>query len=86
MLKLEYNKYLEADTDVAIREDKFVKMLLTYSGLNIKKQKQLLKVCCIHGSTVCYCHTLHAFYMYTLSSLVSAAQVGLKKVERKSFF
>jgi len=42
-LKLEFKKYLEDENDTTITEDKFIKMLLTYSGLNPKKQKSMLK-------------------------------------------
>lgn len=45
MLKLEFTKYQKNKDDPLIKEDKFVKMLLTYSGLSPKKQKQMLKVC-----------------------------------------
>lgn len=43
VLKLEFSKYLQNESDDTIREDKFVQMLLTYSGLNVKKQKSIIK-------------------------------------------
>nr|XP_002128176.1 calcium uptake protein 1, mitochondrial [Ciona intestinalis] len=42
ILRLEFNKF-DPDNTGAIKEVKFVKMLLTYSGLSEKKQKAILK-------------------------------------------
>merc|ERR1712183_984339 len=40
---VEFQKNLEDEAETTITEDKFIKMLLTYSGLNPKKQKSMLK-------------------------------------------